>query len=130
MGAGSYRDLLATGAAGYVNADLSWCGGLGAARRIAGMADAWNLPFVAHDCTGPVVLAASTHLSLHAPNAVNQESVRAYHRTWYADLVTALPPISGGMITVPPGAGLGLELHPDLGQRFTVMRQTAVRGRA
>ena len=36
--------------------------------------------------------AASTHLSLNAPNALVQESVRAFYRTWYRDLVTALPP--------------------------------------
>jgi hypothetical protein len=27
------------------------------------------------------------------------------------------------MITVPPGAGLGMELHPDLDKAFTVSRR-------
>lgn len=125
-GVANYRDLLATGAAGIVNADLSWCGGITIGRKIAAMADAWNLPFAPHDCTGPVVLAASTHLSLHAPNALLQESVRAYHRTWYADLVSAVPPIENGLITVPEGAGLGLALADDLDRRFTVSRRVAV----
>jgi L-alanine-DL-glutamate epimerase-like enolase superfamily enzyme len=66
-----------------------------------------------------VVLCASTHLSLNAPNALVQESVRAYYRTWYRDIVTALPEVADGFITVPPGAGLGLELAPDLEKRFT-----------
>jgi L-alanine-DL-glutamate epimerase-like enolase superfamily enzyme len=83
------------------------------------MAEAWHLPVAPHDCTGPVVLAASTHLSLNAPNALIQESVRAYHRTWYRDIVKAVPPIVDGFITVPPGPGLGLELAPDLDKRFT-----------
>ena len=63
------------------------------ARKIAAMAEAWHLPVAPHDCTGPVVLAASTHLSLNAPNALVQESVRAFYRTWYRDLVTALPEV-------------------------------------
>ncbi len=116
----AFRDLLETGAAGVVMLDLSWCGGISEARKIAAMAEAWHLPVAPHDCTGPVVLCASTHLSLNAPNALVQESVRAYTRTWYGDLVTAVPPIADGHITVPPGPGLGLDLLPDLDRRFAV----------
>jgi len=115
-----FRDLLETGAAGIVMLDLSWCGGISEARKIASMAEAWHLPVAPHDCTGPVVLCASTHLSLNAPNALIQESVRAYYHTWYRDLVTALPEVSNGFITVPKGPGLGMELAPDLEKRFSV----------
>jgi galactonate dehydratase len=123
----AFRDLLETGVAGVVMLDVAWCGGLSEARKIAAMAEAWHLPVAPHDCTGPVVLCASTHLSLNAPNALVQESVRAYYRTWYRDLVTALPEVREGMITVPPGPGLGLELAPDLAQRFTAhVRTTSI----
>lgn len=120
-----FRDLLETDAAGVVMLDISWCGGLSEARKIAAMAEAWHLPVAPHDCTGPVVLAASTHLSLNAPNALVQESVRAFYRTWYRDLVTALPEVENGMITVPPGPGLGMELNPDLEKAFTTSRKTS-----
>jgi galactonate dehydratase len=121
----AFRDLLETGAAGIVMLDISWCGGLSEARKIAAMAEAWKLPVAPHDCTGPVVLAASTHLSLNAPNALVQESVRAFYRTWYRDLVTALPEVKDGMITVPPGPGLGLALNPDLAKAYTVHRRVS-----
>jgi galactonate dehydratase len=120
-----FRDLLETGVAGVMMLDISWCGGLSEARKIASMAEAWHLPVAPHDCTGPVVLAASTHLSLNAPNALVQESVRAFYHTWYRDLVTALPQVRNGMITVPPGPGLGLDLHPDLDRAFTVSRKVS-----
>jgi L-alanine-DL-glutamate epimerase-like enolase superfamily enzyme len=119
----AFRDLLETGAAGVVMLDVAWCGGLSEARKIAAMAEAWHLPVAPHDCTGPVVLTASTHLALNATNALVQESVRAFLRGWYGDLVTALPVVKDGMITVPPGPGLGTELHPDLDRRFTVSRR-------
>jgi galactonate dehydratase len=118
-----FRDLLETGAAGVIMLDLSWCGGLTEAKKIASMAEAWKLPVAPHDCTGPVVLAASTHLSLNATNALIQESVRAFYKTWYGDIVTQVPPVKAGMITVPVGAGLGLELRPDIDRRFTVTRR-------
>jgi galactonate dehydratase len=119
----AFRDLLESGAAGVIMLDVSWCGGLSEARKIASMAETWHLPVAPHDCTGPVVLAASTHLSLNAPNALIQESVRAFYQTWYAELVTALPRIEGGHITVPPGSGLGLELDPEIDRKFTVTRR-------
>jgi galactonate dehydratase len=120
----AFRDLLETGVAGVVMLDLSWCGGISEARKIAAMAEAWHLPVAPHDCTGPVVLAASTHLSLNATNALVQESVRAYYKTWYRDLVTEVPPVSKGYITVPSGPGLGLDLSPELDKRLTVTRRT------
>lgn len=124
-GRAAFRDLLETDVAGVVMLDLSWCGGISEARKIASMAETWHLPVAPHDCTGPVVLGASTHLSLNAPNAMFQESVRAFYRTWYRDLVTALPEVKNGMITVPPGPGLGMELNPDLDRAFTVSRQVS-----
>jgi galactonate dehydratase len=112
-----FKDYLQTGVAGVAMLDLSWCGGLTEARKIAAMADAWQLPVAPHDCTGPVVWAASTHLSLHAPNALIQESVRAFFTGWYKELVTELPTVKRGLISLNDKPGLGLELLPDLHKR-------------
>ena len=116
-----FKDYLQTGVAGVVMLDLSWCGGLTEARKIAAMADAWQLPVAPHDCTGPVVWTASTHLSLHAPNALIQECVRAFYTGWYKELVTELPRIEDGMIALNSKPGLGIELLTDL-----VLRKDAI----
>jgi galactonate dehydratase len=113
----SFREAMERGAAGIVMLDLSWCGGLSEAKKIATMAEAHQLPVAPHDCTGPVVLIASTHLSLNAPNVMIQESVRAYYTGWYKELVTALPTVEHGQIAPPIGPGLGTELLPDLHER-------------
>jgi L-alanine-DL-glutamate epimerase-like enolase superfamily enzyme len=90
--------------------DISWCGGLSEAKKIATMAEAFQRPIAPHDCTGPVVFAASIHLALNAPNAIFQESVRAYYSSWYRDLVTVMPRIEAGRIYPFEGPGLGLAL--------------------
>jgi L-alanine-DL-glutamate epimerase-like enolase superfamily enzyme len=36
---------------------------------------------------------------------------------WYAELVDRPPPVTNGMISVPPGAGLGADLLPGLAKR-------------
>jgi len=97
--------------------DLGWVGGLSEARKIAALAKAFHKPVAPHDCTGPVVLAASLHLAMSTTNVVLQEVVRAYLGGWYRDLVTQLPDVRAGHATVPPGAGLGLALSPALLQR-------------
>jgi galactonate dehydratase len=124
----AFRDLLETGAAGVIMFDIAWCGGISEARKIAAMAEAWRLSVAPHDCTGPVTFAASTHLSLHAPNALVQESVRAYYRTWYRDLVAGLPEVKGGEISVARRPGHGVELHSDLARRHSVEVRTTALG--
>jgi galactonate dehydratase len=113
----AFRKLMEKGAAEIVMLDLSWCGGLSEAKKIATMAEAYHLPVAPHDCTGPVVLTASTHLSINQPNALTQETVRAYYTGWYKELVTELPEVSDGHVSPPKGPGLGTELLPDLQER-------------
>jgi galactonate dehydratase len=121
----AFRDLLQTEAVGVVMFDVSWCGGISEARKIAAMAEAWQLPVAPHDCTGPVVYTASTHLALNAPNALFQESVRAFYKSWYPEVVTAIPKVENGEVMVPEGPGLGCELRPDIDQRFSVTRRSS-----
>lgn len=121
-----FLELLRKGAADYVMLDISWCGGLSEAKKIATMAEAFQRPVAPHDCTGPIVFAASIHLALNLPNAIFQESVRAYYSSWYRDLVTVMPRIEQGHIYPFAGPGLGLELHPDvLGHKDAIIRKTS-----
>ncbi|NJO35121.1 MAG: mandelate racemase/muconate lactonizing enzyme family protein [Rhodospirillales bacterium] len=122
-----FRQLLELEALSMVIVDLSWCGGISEARKVASMAETYHIPIAFHDCTGPVVLAVSTHLALNARNCWLQEMVRAFYYGWYHRFVTELPPVVNGTITVPKGPGLGLALQPDVMTRpgVTVRRTTA-----
>jgi galactonate dehydratase len=113
----AFRELLEARAASIVMLDLGWCGGLSEAKAIAGMAEAFGLPIAPHDCTGPVVWAASVHLALNAPNTLIQECVRAFHTGWYTELVSGLPIVERGTVRPAPGPGLGVALRPGLTER-------------
>ena len=126
-GVNAFREYLQTGVAGVAMLDLSWCGGLTEARKIAALAEAWKVPVAPHDCTGPVVYTASCHLSLHARNALIQESVRAFYTGWYTELVTDLPVVTNGEVTVNTKPGLGLELLPGLETRADAIRRVSRR---
>ncbi|MBS12276.1 MAG: dehydratase [Gemmatimonadetes bacterium] len=111
------RDLIEQEAVDIVMTDVTWTGGIAESRKIASHAETYNLPFVSHDCTGPVTLLASIHLSVHCPNALIQESVRAYYRGFYADLTTTQPRIEAGYAYPPELPGLGTKLNTDVFDR-------------
>ena len=124
----AFREYLETKAAGVAMLDLSWCGGLTEARKIAALAEAHHVPVAPHDCTGPVVWAASCHFSMFARNTLIQECVRAFYTGWYTELVTALPTVQRGEVTVDfTKPGLGLELLPGLERRADAIRRVSAR---
>lgn len=86
--------------------DISWVGGISESKRIAAMAEAYHMPIAPHDCVGPVTFMDSVHLSLNAPNALIQETVRAFNASWYRDIVTELPVIENGYALPPKGTGI------------------------
>jgi galactonate dehydratase len=109
----AFREFLEADALDVVMLDLSWCGGIGEAKKIATLAEAWGRPVAPHDCTGPVVLTASVHLSLNCPNTLVQETVRAFTTGWYREVLTELPEIRDGYVYPMAGPGLGTKLRPD-----------------
>lgn len=113
----AFRDLFEKRAASVCMFDVGWCGGLSEGKKIATMAEAYQLPVAPHDCTGPVLLTASVHLSLNCTNTLVQEVVRAFYSSWYGELVTQLPPLEQGMISAPEGPGLGTQLRPEVLKR-------------
>lgn len=113
-GTTNFRRLFGSGAVGVAMVDVGWAGGVSVARRVGALAEAHGLPIAPHDCTGPVVLGVSAHLSVHLPNGFVQETVRAFYSSWYQDLVTGLPRIENGMMSPSEAPGHGMELNPEL----------------
>jgi galactonate dehydratase len=108
-----YREMFQRGAIDVVHFDMGWIGGLTEGKRIAALADTYDRPIAPHDCTGPVQLAASVHLMMNVTNALIQETVRAYYRGYYGEIVTVVPHVADGFIHALTEPGLGTELSPD-----------------
>ena len=113
----AFRAMMEAEAVDVVIMDLGWCGGLTEAKAIASMADAFHLPIAPHDCTGPLAWAACTNLTINAPNALVQESVRAFYSGWYTELAQNLPVVEEGHIHLPEGIGMITELKPEVFER-------------
>ena len=90
--------------------DLGWCGGFTQGIKFSEATKKYGKSIAPHDCSGPVGLIAGAHLSTAYENAIVQETSRASLRTWYPMIVTKLPTISDGKISLGPESGLGTEL--------------------
>ncbi|NQW16115.1 MAG: mandelate racemase/muconate lactonizing enzyme family protein [Chloroflexi bacterium] len=110
----SFREVLEKHATDIVMVDIGWVGGLSEARKIGYAAETYMLPFAPHDCVGPAILMASVHLDMHLPNAVIQETVRSFMRTWYLELTDTLPIVKDGHVSAPSTPGLGMALRPEV----------------
>ena len=118
-----FQQLLEARAAKYVMFDVCWCGGITEARKIAAMADAFQLPVAPHTAGGPLLFYASTHLTTASPNVWIQESCqRFYELDWPKMLNNPLAP-SAGTIAAPETPGFGLEIKPEVWNHPAAVRR-------
>jgi len=98
----------------YAMFDVTWCGGLTEARKIAAMADSLELPIAPHTAGGPLLFYATTHLTTAQPNVWIQESCqRFYEHDWPLMLENPIAP-EDGHITLPEDPGFGMKIKPEI----------------
>ncbi|HKW99217.1 MAG TPA: mandelate racemase/muconate lactonizing enzyme family protein [Bryobacteraceae bacterium] len=106
----SFRELIENRAARIIMPDISWCGGISEAKKIASMAETYYLPVAPHNCGGPVLHVASAHLAANLTNLYILESVRRHYLEEYRGIVTDTLAVTDGTVPLPRGPGLGVEL--------------------
>jgi len=123
-----FRELLENRAASIIMPDIAWCGGISEGKKIATMAETYYLPIAPHNCGGPILHFATTHLSANITNLYIMESVRRHYHDEYEGLVTRkLIPDATGDLPLPPGPGLGVELSSEvLSRKDAVVKKSSV----
>jgi galactonate dehydratase len=122
-----FRELIENRAAGIIMPDICWCGGISEAKKIASMAETYYLPVAPHNCGGPVLHMASAHLAANVVNLFIMETVRRNYLEDHEGIVTSILLPQNGVLPLPPGPGLGIELDPQMLKRpdITVDRLVA-----
>ena len=112
VGLHAFRDLLEKRAASVLQPDITHCGGLTEARRIATLAEAYRVSLAPHNPQGPVSTAASLELGIATPSYIICESVHT-DVPWRADVVregfTVDP--KGRLVRPNTRPGLGIEIN-------------------
>jgi galactonate dehydratase len=114
MGKFAFRDLLAETDVDVIQPDLVNTGGITEGKKIAAMADAEHVSYAPHNPQGPVATAVCAHLCTTTPNFMIQEVFEDYDVDWKGDLLEEAITIEDGMVHVPQGPGLGVELDMDV----------------
>ena len=111
-----FKPFFESGAVDIIQPDLSHAGGLSECRRIAAMAEAYDVAVAPHCPLGPLALAACLQLAATAPNVAIQEmSLGIHYNTGGHDLLNfvtnkeVLTPVEG-YLPIPQGPGLGVEI--------------------
>ena len=86
----AFKQLLATGGVDIIQPDLSHTGGIFEGRKIAAMAEAYDVAVAPHCPLGPITLAASLQLDFCTPNAFIQEQSLGIHYNQGSDLLDYL----------------------------------------
>ncbi len=106
-----FATLLRTGGASILQPALGRAGGIWEMKKVAAMAEAFNVQMAPHLYAGPVEWAANVHLAASIPNLLIAETIdSAYHR----DLIGGTIRIENGYILPPDGPGLGIEFDEAL----------------
>lgn len=109
VGRYQFRDLLEKRACHIIQPDLSHCGGLWEARKIAAMAEAYSIAVAPHNPNGPIATAAAVQFALTTPNWIIQESITS-DVPWRDEVVRNPIVAKDGYATIPIGPGLGIEV--------------------
>jgi galactonate dehydratase len=110
----AYRELFEKRAASVVQPDITHCGGLSEARKIAAMAEAYKVSIAPHNPQGPVSTAASIEFGFSTPSYIICESVHN-DVPWRQDVVTEGFSVEKKGRIVKPNIrpGLGIEINEE-----------------
>jgi len=120
FGVFGFRELIARGAVDILQPDVARVGGFTGARRVGALAHAHNLRYAPHTgFSAGVSHVAALHVAASVPNLMTYEYFFAPNPL--RDLFTEpFPAPREGMIGVPQGPGLGLELDERIVRGFEV----------
>lgn len=114
-----FRRLLQAGGVDIIQPDLSHAGGITEVRKIAAMAEAYDVALAPHCPLGPIALAACLNVDAVSYNAVIQEQSIGIHYNVgksVLDYVTnqADFQFTDGFVDMPSRPGLGVQVNKDL----------------
>ncbi len=113
-----FKRVLAVGGVDIIQPDPSHAGGITETRKIAAMAEAYDVALALHCPLGPIALAANLQLDAVCHNAFIQEQSLGIHYNAANDLLDYVSDRSvfaydKGFVTIPDGPGLGITVNQD-----------------
>lgn len=112
-----YKTLFESQAVHVIQPDLCHCGGLWAAKKIAAMAEVYNMGVAPHNPLGPVANAVALHFAISTPNFIIQEDMLT-DVPWRWDVVETEMASANGYWQKPVNPGLGIEINEKEARKY------------
>ena len=126
VGRHQFRELFERRACHIIQPDLSHCGGLWEARKIAATAESYSMAVAPHNPNGPIATAAVVHFALSTPNWLIQEAI-ANDVPWRNEVITNPIEVVNGYIDPPTRPGLGIDVNEQAAAKYPFQPETMQR---
>lgn len=117
------KSILDKRAADFVMPDITRCGGISELRKMANLAEVYNIPIAPHNPNGPISTIASAHTMATVPNFFRQEFFLK-DVPWRDGCLSHPLPVQDGYFVLPDRPGLGFDVdesvlveHPGVTRR-------------
>ncbi len=114
-----FKRLLEVGGVDIIQPDLSHAGGITECRKIAAMAEAYDVALAPHCPLGPIALSACLQVDAVSYNAFIQEQSMGIHYNVGKSVLDYVKnkevfEFKNGWVDMPSGAGLGIDVNKEL----------------
>jgi galactonate dehydratase len=119
-----FKPIFKDGFVDIIQPDLSLTGGILEAKKIAAMAECFDMAVAPHAPYGPIALAATLQLDVCTPNVFIQEQSLGIHYNQGFDLLDFVKnkeifQYKDGFVNIPTAPGLGIEIDEDLVKKIS-----------
>lgn len=113
-----FKKIFEEGFVDIIQPDLSHAGGITEVKKIASMAEAYDVALAPHCPLGPISFASALQIDFNCVNAIIQESSIGIHYNEGTDLLDYLKnpevfDVKDGYVKRPDGPGLGIEIDEE-----------------
>ena len=113
-----FKNIFNNGTIDIIQPDVALVGGIGEMRKIAAMAEMYDMAVAPHAPYGPIALAATLQVDVCTPNVFIQEQSLGIHYHEGFDLLDLVNnqeifEYTDGFVDIPTGPGLGIDLNVE-----------------
>lgn len=114
-----FKDILKSGSVDIIQPDVALAGGILETKKIAAMAEAFDVAVAPHAPYGPIALAATLQVDTCTPNVFIQEQSLGIHYNQGFDLLDFVKnkeifEYKDGYVSIPLRPGLGIDIDEEL----------------
>jgi galactonate dehydratase len=109
-----FNDFFRAGAVDVAQPDIVYIGGITEMKKVAALAETYQVVIAPHNTKGPVGIMAAAHVMAAIPNALIQEMIAPSRIPWRNDVLREPLVVEDGFLHIADRPGLGIEFNEEV----------------